>query len=1057
MHVDTNTDAVIHRRPPRVALVAMPWASAWMPSIQLSVLRRCLEGVAEHDSYELNLDYAALISEHLYQKLCEAGGMIEEYVFSQSYFPPEGHPMPEGFLDEFPSFGLSSREIERTTVDTLTEVTRDFIERMRDAVDWSRYDVVAFTLTIYQTAASMALARAIRRKHPEVRIVFGGNSCVGPAARAMLEVCSYVDVVVRTEAEPVFAPLVRHLTQSRPLGSLPGISFRGVDGGVVETPPGLLHHTRHDSPLPDYDAYFQRFDRLHLSGAGRIWLPFESSRGCWWGEKSQCTFCGLHDIMQSRIREPEDVLRELDWLHERHGVSRFFATDLILPHTYYRTLLPELIRSRRGYRFFYELKANVTREKMATLTAAGVKNVQPGLESLSTSHLKLMKKGVTATQNVELLRWAAEYGIYVGWNLIVGMPLEDPRELELAAERCSRLHHLQPPHFINFELNRFSPIFEDTGTHGLRNVRPLYLYRYVYPVEERLRSALAYRFEYDASDFGGTPPWLGGEGPEYGRSLRVAVDRWQAAHENGAGLRLRLLEDGGLEILDTRRPEEPTTFRFDQATGRLYLFFDARRSLERAGTEFDREHPDLCSLLGGVECVQAQVELWLEQELLFEEGGLVLALAVPEHPLLELDPDSPELDGAEGHVPLPVAIGSGLPVLHDAWAPVEDHNVALLSLPELPDPASPFRPGPGSDAPPFPSDPEAMSHFLRGIALPEGHAPDVALVERKMSVREAFLVHLRGGGAVFVKEERIRGAGELHENGRALLGSRSPGGSLPIEPPAGLAPRRLAHDPVRGIGVYEAVEGHDAWMDLFDSASGFDPSIAAAVAERVAGLHSVVMGPDCPVPAAAPEAPIRCYDDLTVADLAGAPGLHFGEFLRLVQRAGPALAELRRGWTSSHRIHGDLKADNILVRPEAPGWSVRFVDWELSRAGDPLFDLGTLVGSVVAAWLASVPSLDGGGLEDWIGASPVDSWTLVRCLDALLVTYFARTHPPDKPEARRRAWRYAGVFLLERGLVANALAGRMSLGDKLAAELGARILVEPERATMAFGSEITAA
>lgn len=516
-------------RVPQVALVSMPWTSAWMPSIQLAILRQCLAGTATCDTYELYLDYAALISGRLYSRLSEAGGIIEEWVFAKQFFEGEGYTMREGFLDEFPAFGIGSRDVERRTLVALSEVTNDYLERMSTEVDWSRYDVVGFTLSIYQTTASLALSRLIRQRHPDVKIVFGGNSCVGPAAPALLRISPYVDVVVRGEAEPVFASLVRRLANRQRIDDIGGIVFRSEDGTIRETPPNDLHQPQRAVSMPDFDAYFERFRTLDLCWPEHIWIPFESSRGCWWGEKSQCTFCGLHEIMQYRARRADDVLEELDFLYERYGVPRFFATDLIMPQEYYRDLLPKL--HGRGYEFFYELKANATRQMLGSLAKAGIKNVQPGLESLSSSVLKIMKKGQSGTHVVQFLKWAAEYGLDVEWNLLTGTPTEDPAENERAAANAPSLYHFQPPRVIQFELDRYSPIYDAPEEYGVTDVRPLYVYDYLYPVEPELRAALAYRFEYDDAMFVGRPPWLGG-GRRWGEVPEVIDGRRSAL---GAG------------------------------------------------------------------------------------------------------------------------------------------------------------------------------------------------------------------------------------------------------------------------------------------------------------------------------------------------------------------------------------------------------------------------------------------------------------------------------------------------------------------------------------------
>ncbi len=93
----------------------------------------------------------------------------------------------------------------------------------------------------------------------------------------------------------------------------------------------------------------------------QVWIPFESSRGCWYGAKSQCTFCGLHEIMQFRERtRPIQLLSELNFTHwqpERYGEKHFFAVDLIMPRSYFKQLLPQLESMNSGWQIFYEVKA----------------------------------------------------------------------------------------------------------------------------------------------------------------------------------------------------------------------------------------------------------------------------------------------------------------------------------------------------------------------------------------------------------------------------------------------------------------------------------------------------------------------------------------------------------------------------------------------------------------------------------------------------------------------------------------------------------------------------
>ncbi len=615
-----------HVRHARVALVSMPWVSTWMPSIQLAILRQCLETRALCDTYELYVDYAARISPRLYHSLSEAGGMTEEWVFAKDYFEQEGIPMPDGFLEQFPSFGLASREVERKVVMALPEVTADYLDDLVRTVQWGSYDVIAFSLSIYQTAASLALSRRIKVRYPHVKIVFGGNSCVGPAGQALLDISPYVNVVVQTEAELTFAALVDALVHGGDVSNISGVVCREASRQTTQKNLYIPHRI---TSRPNYDHFFSRFDLFNLPHRERIWIPFESSRGCWWGEKSQCTFCGLHEIMKYRARLADDVLAELDELHIRYGISRFFATDLIMPNEYYNDFLPKLVRYRRDYRFFYEIKPNLTWERVALLSHSGVKDVQPGLESLSTQVLKAMKKGQTACQVVQFLRWAAEFKIDPQWNIIVGTPGEDPCENSFAAKNARALFHLKPPRLIHFELDRFSPIFNTPENYGLSNLRPLSIYKYIFPVPDATLSNLVYRFEYDDEAWNGLPPWLSGNGDglNYPAEYNNVIQEWHSAAARSSYF-TATRRHNGLVLEDARFSIDARIIMMEPHEADLYEFLDTSRPRSSVCNAFKSGHEAAFQAFGGPEQVEKTLDDWHDSKLVFQEDGRIVALAV---------------------------------------------------------------------------------------------------------------------------------------------------------------------------------------------------------------------------------------------------------------------------------------------------------------------------------------------------------------------------------------------------------------------------------------------
>ena len=91
-------------------------------------------------------------------------------------------------------------------------------------------------------------------------------------------------------------------------------------------------------------------------------------------------------------------MKEFALLTERYGINRFTAVDNILSPKLMEGLSNTLAQGEYDYEFFYEIKSNLSRDKVKQLFNSGIRHVQPEIESLNTPVLKLMRKGVTALQ-----------------------------------------------------------------------------------------------------------------------------------------------------------------------------------------------------------------------------------------------------------------------------------------------------------------------------------------------------------------------------------------------------------------------------------------------------------------------------------------------------------------------------------------------------------------------------------------------------------------------------------------------------------------------------------
>jgi ribosomal peptide maturation radical SAM protein 1 len=596
-------------------IVSMPFQHVDRPSIQLGLLR----AIGEAHGFPVrtlhaNLDFAVRIGPSYYALLAEnRGRLVGDWLFSAEAFGAAA-PDPEGqFLKEF--------DADLSYLDDSAGPARDRLLAMRDhdvpafldalVDELAGVRLIGFTSTYQQNTASFALARRLKQRYPGVVTVFGGANFDGEMGPELVRSVDAIDFAVSGEADSAFPALLDALAAGTDPSAIPGVVRRTGDQ-VVVTPPAQPRARLDDLPDPDYGEYFERAARLGLPTETAT-IPFESARGCWWGAKHHCTFCGLNGTtMRFRAKSAGRVLGELDRQAARYRRFRFNAVDNILEPSYLTKLFPAIVEGGRDYEIFYEVKANLTRAQVKGLAEAGVTQLQPGLESLSSHVLRLMDKGVRAAQNVNLLRWARYYGISVGWNILWGFPGETERDYAAQAAAIQHLVHLQPPASADrVWLERFSPMFTQPDRFPMSRREPEPSYRYVYPATVDLER-VAYFFDYEAQQALDPSAYAG---------LRQAVARWcDAWASDPPPLLVYRSAPGLLRIFDGRHPDRQGTYTFRDTVAAIYL-----ACVDRPRTA-NGVHRDLGVPLT---TVVGAFRRFGERGLMFLDGDLALALALP--------------------------------------------------------------------------------------------------------------------------------------------------------------------------------------------------------------------------------------------------------------------------------------------------------------------------------------------------------------------------------------------------------------------------------------------
>jgi ribosomal peptide maturation radical SAM protein 1 len=288
-----------------------------------------------------------------------------------------------------------------------------------------------------------------------------------------------------------------------------------------------------------------------------------------------------------------------------------------MEHSYFKNFLPKLIEMQADYNLHYEVKSNLTREQIKTLSQAGIRRMQPGIESLSSHILQLMRKGVTAIQNVNTLRWALYYDIRVAWNLLWGFPGETAADYDQQARLFPHLVHLQPPgHWGPIWMERFSPIFKDRQHFPAHYIRPELSYKYVYPGHVDL-DEVAYFFDYEFENT--LPESAYTECKQRGREW---AEKWDG--EIRPTLNYWLSPDL-LQIEDRRNPEGIGTYNFHPPLSSIYVACSDRpRTVEAL--------IDLLQLTVPRDEVEEALHGFCARGLMMQDGRQFLSLALPISP-----------------------------------------------------------------------------------------------------------------------------------------------------------------------------------------------------------------------------------------------------------------------------------------------------------------------------------------------------------------------------------------------------------------------------------------
>ncbi len=633
-----------------VCLVSMPYHNPHLPSLALGLLQAALTagGIGTRSIYA-NLLFIEQLGLPLYNRHHPPDPRLPlaEWSFSPIVFPDFCADEERFAGSTYPALGkirCQTPEAYREELGLMRREAEGFIDELAEKILGLSPRIVGCTSSLAQKVPSLALLRKIRALAPEVITLMGGADCETVMGLTAHQHFTWVDYIVSGEAEDLIVPLVNSILEFGrhiPVDRLP----RGVFGPLhrengyreIKEQGESSYRAVADSfrrqLTPVYRDYFDTLALLPaLSGSIRPSLPIQGSRGCWYGK---CTFCGLNaPQIPYRSRPAGAVLAELDELSGQYGAEHFEFLDNVLNKRFINDLLGKLADRGAPYKLFYEVRSDLSKKQIQMLRAAGVVICQPGIESLHSDALKLMKKGVTAWQNIQTLKWCRRYGIKAKWSIICDLPGDQDHWYQEMAELVPLLTHLsEPMGVLEVQYQRHSHYFDHADQYALK-LEPLSLDALIYPLPSEAISRLSYTLDDRFSAGRRDDPRLALLFARPGlRNLRKEVNRWMMEAVRPKGPMLSMRAEGQKIIISDSRPAAvAASFELAGAEREIYLLCDAARPEEQVR----RLLPERGY---GAAQVDSSIRGLLEKKLLIRVDRRLLALAIEEPYLAYISPE----------------------------------------------------------------------------------------------------------------------------------------------------------------------------------------------------------------------------------------------------------------------------------------------------------------------------------------------------------------------------------------------------------------------------------
>lgn len=289
-------------------------------------------------------------------------------------------------------------------------------------------EAIGFTTLTVSIYSCYELAKEVRKRFPEIKIVIGGPHITSNPDDLLLY--PEVDMAVLGEGEVTFKELVETIGKRENIDKVKGLAYNikgklffTASRGFISNLDTLPFPARHLVPMHLYRP--QPNDQKRLPK-----LSIISSRGC----PYSCIFCDKNVFKNVyRSFSPEYIVNEVS-----HLVREFKARDIAFVDSTFTPnknrvyeIIKEMKKSNLNVTWTCSVRADVLdRELLKEMKDAGCWRVRLGIESGNDEVLKFIKKGITKHQVRRVANWAYELDLEPKAFFMIGHLIDTKKTIE---------------------------------------------------------------------------------------------------------------------------------------------------------------------------------------------------------------------------------------------------------------------------------------------------------------------------------------------------------------------------------------------------------------------------------------------------------------------------------------------------------------------------------------------------------------------------------------------------------------------------------------------------